>query len=189
MAITLVGEVKTLPLIKLFLLYLRLSLWTFGGGIVLLRFLEKELVQRGLLARQEMREIVTVAVSIPGSIMANLAFMTGKRLCGWRGAVVAVCGTALPPFAVILCVVHYFFGEGTPSPWIRTFLLGVIASVTALVLDVALERLGSLPTCKAWPWLSFSTVLILILGGIHPLMALSAGAGLGFLLSGKEEKP
>lgn len=176
-----------MPLIKLFLMYLRLSLWTFGGGIVLLRFLEKELVRQGLLSREDMREIVTVAVSVPGSIMANLAFLTGKRLRGWDGALVAVCGTALPPFAVILCVVHYFFGEGSPSPWVRTFLLGIIASVTALVLDVALERLRQLPTWKAWPWASFGTVLILLLTGSHPLIALSAGAGLGLLLSGKEE--
>lgn len=181
-AITLKGEVVHLPLIKLFFLYFRLSLWTFGGGVVLLRFLERELVEKGLLTREDMQETITLAVSVPGSIMANLAFLTGRRLHGWAGAVVAVTGTAIPPFFIILAVAGIFFGTGEPAPWIKTFLGGVLAVVAALVLDVALERIGQLYHKGPGALLVFLAVLGLALWGIHPLLALGAGGAMGTLL-------
>lgn len=171
-----------MPLTKLFILYLRLSLWAFGGGVVLLRFIEKELVEKGLLSPEDMRETVTLAVSVPGSIMANLAFLTGRRLHGWAGAAVAVAGTVLPPFALILAVTGLFFDTGGPPPWLRTFLWGVLASVTALVLDVAMERLKHLSHHGSSAFLVFFAVVGLALWGLHPLLALGAGATLGFTL-------
>lgn len=178
-----------MPLTKLFILYLRLSLWTFGGGVVLLRFLERELVEKGLLSAEEMRETVTLAVSVPGSIMANLAFLTGRRLHGWTGAVVAVSGTALPPFAVIIAVAGIFFGAAGPAPWLKTFLWGVLATVAALVLDVALERIRHLSRHGLGAFVVFSAVLALALWGFHPLLALGAGAVLGFPLIRGGDRP
>lgn len=178
-----------MPLTKLFFLYLRLSLWTFGGGVVLLRFLERELVEKGLLSTEDMRETVTLAVSVPGSIMANLAFLTGRRLHGWAGAVVAVTGTALPPFAIIVTVAGLFFGTGNPAPWVETFLWGVLASVAALVLDVAVERLRQLSRQGNGAFVVFFAVLALALWGLHPLLALGTGAVLGFPLMRGGVKP
>ena len=73
---------------RVFLLFLRLGAFTFGGGIVMMGLLERELRETDRFAPGEIMDMMIFATAFPGPIAVNLALLAGRKLAGKAGAVV-----------------------------------------------------------------------------------------------------
>lgn len=93
-----VGDVGTL---QLFWSFLRTGAFLFGGGYVIVAFLQAEFVDRlGVLSTQQVLDAVTVGQITPGPVFATATFI-GYLLGGTWGAVVATVAIFLPAFILI----------------------------------------------------------------------------------------
>src|SRR5699024_6907819 len=96
-------------LIKLFVLTLYLSAFTFGGGYVIVTLMKKKFVDEyHWIEDGEMLDLVAIAQSAPGAIAVNGAIVVGYKLAGIIGAAVAILATILPPF-VIISLISVFY--------------------------------------------------------------------------------
>ena len=130
-------SMRSARLWKLFLSTLYISSFTFGGGFVIVTLMKRRFVDElGWMDEDEMLDIAAMAQSTPGAIAVNAAVLTGTRIGGTIGMLVAVLGTVIPPFVLlsVLSLCYEAFRQLYP---VRLALAGMQAGVAAVILDVA----------------------------------------------------
>ncbi len=116
-----------------------LSAFTFGGGYVIVPLMQKKFVEElGWLEEKEMLNLAAIAQSSPGAIAVNAAILVGWKLLGFAGAVVAILGTVLPPL-LILSVISLFYASFRTNEVVSAVLKGMMAGVSAVILDVVIS--------------------------------------------------
>ena len=122
--------------LKLFWTTFTLSMFTFGGGFVIVSLMRKKMVvQYGWINDEEMLDFITIAQSSPGPIAVNGSLMVGYHLAGVPGALVSALGTILPPM-IILTLVSIGYKAVSENMWIKAAFHGMRAVVAAIVLQV-----------------------------------------------------
>ncbi|MBE6196403.1 MAG: chromate transporter [Rikenellaceae bacterium] len=162
-------------LLRLFLSFLKIGAFTFGGGYAMIPLIEREVIERKKwIAREEFLDLLTLAQSAPGPISLNTAVFVGYKLCGYSGALAAILGTILPSFTIIL-MIALFFREVRHNVWVDAAFRGMRPAVVALIvypvvklargmhLAMLLVIIGS--ALAIW-YLGWSPVLLLALGGV-----------------------
>ena len=121
-------------LLPLFVSFLKIGAFTFGGGYAMIPLIQKEATDRHKwMTDEDIMEIVAIAESTPGPIAVNAATFTGYHAAGVPGAILATIGVVLPAFLVIIAVssaLSLFSG----NQWLRWAFGGVRAGVLALIV-------------------------------------------------------
>lgn len=126
---------------KLFGATFTLSLFTFGGGYVIVPLMRSKFVDKHhWLGEEEMLDLVAIAQSAPGPIAINTSILAGYRIAGVPGALLTVLGTTLPPLIVIsLLTLAYaaFRDNRIVSLILRGMQAGVAAVIASVVFGMA----------------------------------------------------
>ena len=81
---------------------LKLGAVTFGGGYVMVSYIEDEFVRkRSWFSEEEMVNMVALSQSVPGVIAVNCSILLGYKLQKLKGALLAVLGVILPSIIVL----------------------------------------------------------------------------------------
>lgn len=122
----------------LFLSFLKIGAVLYGGGYVLLAFVQTEFVERlGWLTSTQLLDAVAIGQFTPGPLFTTATFI-GYQLAGVPGAVVATVGIFLPAFAFV-GLSHPFIPRMRRSPWLGALLDGVVATSLGLMAAVTVE--------------------------------------------------
>lgn len=132
------GRLKRL-LWKLFAATLYLSAFTFGGGYVIVTLMKKKFVDEyHWIEENEMLDLVAIAQSSPGAIAVNGAIVVGYKLAGIPGTLVAILGTILPPFVIII-VISVCYNAFRNNYYVAQMLSGMQAGVGAVIASVTYD--------------------------------------------------
>ena len=94
-------------LIEIFLTFLKIGAFTFGGGYAMIPLIQREAVEKHhWVTDEDILDIVAIAESTPGPIAINAATFVGYQRKGFSGAVMATLGVVLPSFLIIFIVFH-----------------------------------------------------------------------------------
>ena len=91
-------------MITLFLTFLKIGLFTFGGGYAMIPLITESVLANGWLTEAELLDFIAVAESTPGPVAINMATFIGASQGGFFGAVLATLGVVLPSFIIILII-------------------------------------------------------------------------------------
>ena len=128
-------------LLTIFFSTLKLSACTFGGGFVIVPLLRKKFVEElKWIDEQEMMDITAIAQSSPGAIAVNASILIGYKIKGVLGALMAVLGTIIPPVLIIM-LISYFYQQFRDNQYIDILMMGMLAGVAAVILDVSINML------------------------------------------------
>lgn len=119
---------------KLGLFFLKIGSVLFGGGYLLVAFLQKELVEKySWLTQQQLLDSIAIGKFTPGLVLstATLTFI-GYIIAGFPGAIVATVGIFLPSF-LFVAILNPFMDTLRKSSWTRPFLDAVNVSAVALM--------------------------------------------------------
>lgn len=123
---------------KLFTSTFQLSACTFGGGFVIIPLMRKKFVEElHWIEEQEMLDLTAIAQSSPGAIAVNASILVGYHVAGISGALVTLIGTVLPPL-IIISVISFFYKAFRDNPIVNMAMMGMLAGVAAVILDVVL---------------------------------------------------
>ena len=168
---------------RIALFFLKVGAVLYGGGYVLLAFLEQGLVrQHAWLTQQQLLDAVAIGQFTPGPVLSTATFI-GYILGGVPGAAVATVGIFLPSFFYVGLLAPVLF-RLRKSVWIAAFLDSVNVCAVALMAGVTF-RLGT-DALRGWAtWLiallSFS---ILLRWKVNPAWVVLGGGLAGLLLAG-----
>jgi len=163
------------------LFFLKVGAVFYGGGYVLLAFLEQGLVrQHTWLTRQQLLDAVAIGQFTPGPVLSTATFI-GYILGGVPGAVVATFGIFLPSFFYVALLAPVLF-RLRQSGWMAAFLDSVNACAVALMCGVTL-RLGA-DALQGWrTWMVAGVSLtVLLRWKVSPVWIVLGGGIAGLLL-------
>ncbi len=139
---------------SIFISFFKIGAFTFGGGYAMIPLIQREVIStRRWIEEHEFLDLLTLAQSVPGPIALNTSVFVGYKLRGLCGATVALAGTVLPSFMIIL-LVALFFSDIRYNPVVDAAFKGMRPAVVALIIG---------------PVISLSK-------GIHPAMYLVVAA-------------
>ncbi|MDM1380036.1 chromate transporter [Myroides marinus] len=95
-------------LFRLFYLFTKIGVFTIGGGYAVIPLIEKEIVSRNWLTKDEFYELLAITESLPGVFATNIAALVGFKISGIKGGILAALGTILAPFTIILLIAIFF---------------------------------------------------------------------------------
>ena len=125
---------RTQNMISLFLIFMKIGLFTFGGGYAMIPLIQRETVDnKKWISDQDILDIVAIAESTPGPIAINAATFIGYRVGGFLGAMAATVGVVLPSFTII-AVISYVLAAFQNVVWIQYAFSGIRAGVLALIV-------------------------------------------------------
>jgi len=167
---------------KIALFFLKVGAVLYGGGYVLLAFLEQGLVQQhAWMTRQQLLDAVAIGQFTPGPVLSTATFI-GYILGGVPGAAVATLGIFLPSFFYVALLAPVLF-RVRQSSWIAAFLDSVNVCAVALMAGVTYS-LG-VDALRAWPsWLIATASLVIVLRWkVSPAWIVLGGGIAGLLLT------
>ena len=95
-------------LIKLFITFFKIGLFTFGGGYAMLPMIQEQVQTNGWITSRELVDFIAVSESTPGPFAINISTYIGMEKAGIPGALCATVGVALPSFLIIIFLAKIF---------------------------------------------------------------------------------
>ncbi|HHX13806.1 MAG TPA: chromate transporter [Clostridiales bacterium] len=176
-----------IALLKLFLIFFRIGLFSFGGGYAMLPLIYQSIQEFNLMDEEEFSNLVALSQVTPGPIAINAATYVGFQYAGIAGATVATIGVVAPSFILALLVLH-FFVRFQESRGLQSVLGGIRPATIGLIGSAAvfLGQQGFwLDQQISWPAIALAGIATLMYGRfkINPiLLTLAAGAAGAFLI-------
>lgn len=128
-------------LIKLFISFLKIGLFSFGGGYAALALIQQEVVvENGWLAVGEFNDLITISQMTPGPIALNSATFVGQRVAGFPGSLAATIGCILPS-AIIVGALSYFYKKYKDLDTITEVLKFLRPAIVVMILIAGLDIL------------------------------------------------
>lgn len=177
--IFLLGD-NIVPMLGLFLRFLRIGLIYFGGGFALVPVLHEQLVtQLKWLTEREFIDGVAISNLTPGPI-AVLATFVGYKAYGFLGAMVSTTALFIPSgILTILLTKGYHLFRG--YKFFKAFLEGVVPAVVGLLITAAIKLLPKNLPSVSYLILLVVALVLLIRYKWHPAIVLAIGAFMGVL--------
>jgi chromate transporter len=184
-------ERTSMLLLKIFNLFTRVALFSWGGGPASLALMQREVTMAGWSTSAEFADAVAIGNALPGPIAPQVSAYIGYKLAGLPGAIAAVTGTVLPTTILMMVMVVYFFGV-KDSAVVKSMLQAVRPVVVGFLLWTAYEMAVSVFGVQKLGWSAafvggWDKVLIvvvvfalLVLTRINPVFVILGAAALGF---------
>ena len=135
-------------LLDLFFTFVKIGMFTFGGGYAMIPIIEHHCVQKKKwITHDEMMDVTVIAESTPGPIAINCASFAGYMSGGFPGAVVATLGVVLPS-VVIISLIAAVLDNFLEITWIANGFRGIKIAVGILILDAAIRMIKKNPKKK-----------------------------------------
>lgn len=145
--------------------FLKIGSILFGGGYVLVAFLQGGLVEEyGWLTQQQLLDAIAIGQFTPGPVLSTATFI-GYIIAGVPGAIVATVGIFLPSFFFVAAL-NPLVPRLRASKWTAAFLDAVNVSSLALMAVVTLQLgTATLLVAKA-PYVDFVALAIALLSAV-----------------------
>lgn len=125
----------------LFLIMLKIGLFTFGGGYAMIALLENEFVSRKKwIEKDEFLDMVAIAESTPGPIAINSATYLGYKILGVTGSLTATIAVCIPSFFIIY-VISLFFDAFLSLTLVSYAFKGIQVCVIYLIFSAGIKLL------------------------------------------------
>lgn len=124
---------------KLFITFLKIGAFTFGGGYAMIPLIQRETIEtHHWIDDQDLLDMLAIAESTPGVIAVNSATFVGYRVAGFWGALFATIGVILPSFFIILLLAGVI-QQFKELQYVNYAFVGVRAGVAVLILNAVLK--------------------------------------------------
>ena len=176
-------------LFRLFVSYLKIGFFGFGGGYAMLSLIHSEVVVRNQwLTNGEFSDIVAISQMTPGPIAINSATYIGYEVAGFWGSVVATVAVCLPALTIMMLITRFFlrlrdnhYVKGVVTG-MRPVVVGMIASAALLLIFPHAEDGRSF--IDGWSWVIFVGVMVASVKKVNPILLIVLSAVAGVVIYG-----
>lgn len=160
--------------LQLFLIFTRIGLTSFGGGLS--GWMLREFVQRRrLMSEEDFLNGLSIAQALPGVNVTNMAIWIGYKLGGRSGAIACWLGIVVPAAAVIVLIGTLFASIGDYAIT-HIALNGAASAAIGLSLAMGLTAARRVPR-RAFPLAVMVATFVAVAILKWPLLWTVLGAG------------
>lgn len=188
-------------LIRLFFEFLKIGMFSVGGGMATLPFLYDMADETGWCTYSQIADMLAVSESTPGPIGINMATYVGYTIGGIPGALVATFGIILPGIILVIIVTSIldkfrnnfyvegaFYGLRPASTALITSAGLLVAKITFLNLDIY-KASGAIADLLNYKAVIFAVILLIFTRWVkqtkdlHPAIFIGISAVVGIVFS------
>jgi len=167
---------------RIFLVFLKIGTFAFGGVYSMLSFFEKELVEkRRWLTHEDYLESIAIGQMTPGAPIVNTGICIGYRLRKMRGALASTAGQIVTG-TIVAILLAVFYMNLKEHPVLRPVMKGIGAAVVGLLLSIIFSM--SRKTLKDYRTLlvAVAAFFLLALFKLNPIMIILTAGAAGYML-------
>ena len=178
-----------LTLLQLFISYLKIGFFGFGGGYAMLSLIHSEVVvHNGWLSNGEFSDIVAISQMTPGPIAINSATYIGYEVAGVLGSVVATIAVCLPALTIMMLLTRFFI-KLHDNIYVKGVVAGMKPVVIGMIMAAALFLIFPYSDegrsfIDGWSWVIFIITLILSARKVNPILLILLSALIGVVVYG-----
>ena len=183
-------------LLRLFFEFFKTGLFSVGGGMATVPFLQHMGEATGWFTNQDLTTMIAVSESTPGPLGVNMATYVGFETAGIPGALVATLGVITPGIIIIL-IIASFLGKFRDNRHVAAVFDGLRPASIALIVSAGISVASSVyftasalspdsfPAVK-WPSVLLTAVAFVLmqftpLKKLHPICFIAAAAVVGVI--------
>ncbi len=182
---------------QLFVSYLKIGFFGFGGGYAMLSLIQNEVVvQHQWLTNAQFADIVAISQITPGPIAINSATYVGYSVgveagsewFGILGSMIATFAVCLPSLTLMILVARFFMRlknnrlvEGAMRG-MRPAVIGMIAAAALLLIFPHSDASDEQNFIDAWSWVLFGGVFVGSWRKVNPILLIVLSAAAGVLI-------
>ncbi len=175
-------------LLELFLEFFKIGLFSIGGGLATLPFLQELAQNKPWLTLEDISNMIAVSEATPGPLGINMATYTGYLQSGVKGAVVASLSLVLPSIIIIIIIAR-MLQKFRNSKIVNRVFYGLRPASAALIAAAGWEVaritfFGTALTDFLWKNALLAIPIWFILKKFHwhPIILIAISAVIGILL-------
>lgn len=174
---------------QLFVSYLKIGFFGFGGGYAMLSLIQNEVVlQHAWLTNAQFSDILAISQMTPGPIAINSATYIGYTLAGIPGACVATFSVCLPALTIMVLLTKFFL-KLKDNPYLENVIVAMrpvmIGMITAAVLMLIFPQEDGTSNFPDWgSWVVFAGCLAGLWKKVNPILLLLLSAAFGICVYG-----
>jgi chromate transporter len=178
---------KNISLKNIFLVFLKIGTFAFGGVYSMLAFFEKELVERHRwITHEEYIESVALGQMTPGPPIVNAGICIGYKLKKIKGSLVATVGQAFTG-TVLAILLAIFYMKTRNNFLLGSILKGIGAAVVGLLLSIVYKMAkGTIKDYKT-ALFALAAFLALAIFKLNPIGIILASGLLGLIMYRKKQ--
>ena len=165
--------------LQLFLEFLKIGLFTFGGGYAMIPLIKEVVIKHNWLTESQFLNMIGVSEVTPGPIAINMATYIGSTQAGILGATLTTIGVVLPAF-VIMLFISILLKKFIKNRFVQGALKGISPVAIALITSSAITLFADVffpyaingTTITFVPQLTSIKISILIIAGYFLLKIL-----------------
>jgi len=171
-------------LFHLFASFFLIGISAYGGGIATIALIQHEIVAvHGWLTATQMRDVITIAQMTPGPIAINSATLTGYKICGIGGALLASLAVITPGILLLIgytLTVSHLRSKDTLNRVKLALHPGIIALIIYSVYTFGSVSIDGLTTGG----IAAAAFLAMLFTGrrVHPVLIIIAAGLLGIAI-------
>ena len=170
---------------QLFLVFLKMGAFAFGGVYSMLTFIEKELVEkRRWLKSDEFAEGIAIGQITPGPPIVNTGIYIGYHLKGLRGALATTAGQVIPGLLLVL-LLAYGYSQWKTIPLLAAVLKGVGAAVVGLLASVVVKMARTQTRTVPTAVFAVAGFLLLHFLKVNPVVLILLAGAAGWFFYGR----
>jgi chromate transporter len=159
--------------LQLFLSFLKIGLFGFGGGLAIFSLIQHEIEKYGWMTQEEFVDILAISQVTPGPIGINCATYVGYTATGsiW-GSVLATTAIIIPSLVIMLAICKLYFVISTrfqrniyftrTMHTLRLSVLGLIAAAALLLIKPINQPSVSFIDWRSWVIFSVACIITIL---------------------------
>jgi len=182
------SDIKNISLRNIFLVFLKIGSFAFGGVYSMLAFFEKELVERHKwLTHEEYIESVAIGQMTPGPPIINTGICIGYKLKKIKGALIATMGQAFTG-TVLAILIAIFYIKTKDNVLLGSIMKGIGAAVVGLLLSIVYKMAKEIIKDYKAALFALSAFFALAVLKLNPIGLILASGVLGLMVYGRKTK-
>lgn len=150
----------------LFLEFLKIGLFTFGGGYAMIPLVKEVVLKHGWMDEATFLNMIGVSEVTPGPIAVNMATYVGSTQAGFLGALLCTLGVVLPSF-IIMLLISILLKKYMKNKYVQSALGGIkfvaIALIAASALTIAADVLFPYNLAQGSVSINFTAIKMLVI--------------------------
>jgi len=169
-------------LLQLFLSFLKIGSFSFGGAYSLIPLIEREVVTNNQwLSQEEFLKVLGVVEVFPGAISIKYATYTGYKTAGVAGIIAANLGNMFVPLTIML-LIFYFYSAFEKNKLVVKAFDGIKLAVIGMILGIMFQYFMNWVTdFKGVLFVAVGLLLVLVLK-LHPAYIVIIAGILGIFI-------
>lgn len=182
--------------LKLFVAFLEVGLFSFGGGYVSIPLIREIVLSYGWMDDEMITHMIAVSESTPGPLMVNMATYVGSSQGGILGALIATLAVVLPAFLIIVLVMA-ILRRFISNRYFQAILSGMKPCIIGIIMAMGIYLMVQNCFGSYFSGIDIMAVIMAILlgavywgsrkikkNGISPILLIIISAGAGVLCYG-----